>query len=151
MKFAKFFTKAALEGLTAKDCGNNHWRLIGGVCDVNFYPGSARKTIYVNGTTGNATIPHGTAAMAIRFAKKGPPQMVKGKEKRKKYSGRKRRLMKFTVKCYWCKTGPLTFEEATVDHLVPLARGGSNLDENLVVSCRPCNARKGSDMWDSSK
>lgn len=28
------------------------------------------------------------------------------------------------------------------DHLVPVSRGGSHSDENLVTSCRPCNRAK---------
>lgn len=30
----------------------------------------------------------------------------------------------------------------TLDHLVPLSRGGSNDEENLVTACRPCNSKK---------
>lgn len=29
-----------------------------------------------------------------------------------------------------------------IDHMTPLARGGSNRDENLCVACAPCNLRK---------
>jgi 5-methylcytosine-specific restriction endonuclease McrA len=32
---------------------------------------------------------------------------------------------------------------ATVDHVVPLARGGTDHPSNLVVACRPCNMKKG--------
>mmetsp|Transcript_17837 Transcript_17837/g.35963 ORF Transcript_17837/g.35963 Transcript_17837/m.35963 type:complete len:93 (-) Transcript_17837:565-843(-) len=32
---------------------------------------------------------------------------------------------------------------ATVDHVVPLARGGTDHPSNLVVSCKPCNVKKG--------
>lgn len=31
----------------------------------------------------------------------------------------------------------------TIDHRIPLVRGGSNLKENLTLACRPCNSRKG--------
>jgi 5-methylcytosine-specific restriction endonuclease McrA len=30
-----------------------------------------------------------------------------------------------------------------VDHRVPLSRGGTNLFENLVTACAPCNQSKG--------
>lgn len=33
---------------------------------------------------------------------------------------------------------------ATVDHVIPISRGGTDLPSNLVVACRPCNLRKGS-------
>lgn len=42
-------------------------------------------------------------------------------------------------KCYYCNDegGPFS-----VDHVVPLARGGTNELSNLVVACRPCNSSK---------
>jgi 5-methylcytosine-specific restriction protein A len=40
--------------------------------------------------------------------------------------------------CHWC--GRIA---TTVDHVLPLARGGSNDLDNLVPSCKPCNYRRG--------
>lgn len=40
--------------------------------------------------------------------------------------------------CVWCRAAPTT----TVDHVWPLARGGSNSLYNLVGSCEPCNTAK---------
>lgn len=34
-------------------------------------------------------------------------------------------------------------EDLTVDHIVPISRGGGNDPSNLRVLCRPCNSRKG--------
>ena len=44
-------------------------------------------------------------------------------------------------RCYWCgkKVGRLYH----VDHVVPLALGGSNGAENLVIACAVCNLSKG--------
>ena len=33
--------------------------------------------------------------------------------------------------------------DACGDHVVPIAKGGSNEDENLVMACRECNCKKG--------
>jgi len=43
--------------------------------------------------------------------------------------------------CYYCgrKTA---FKDLTMDHLVPLARGGRSTRENLVPSCKKCNNKK---------
>lgn len=53
-------------------------------------------------------------------------------------------------RCYWCgrkaspdvgKSHPL---RATVEHLVPLSKGGGSQAENLRVSCLRCNQARGS-------
>jgi 5-methylcytosine-specific restriction endonuclease McrA len=47
--------------------------------------------------------------------------------------------------CYYCKRycGVSTGLRGTVDHLIPLSRGGPDAIENLVYSCKPCNQTKG--------
>lgn len=46
--------------------------------------------------------------------------------------------------CYWCNCG-LEFETSTLDHLVPMGRGGHPTRlSNLVVACLRCNGAKGS-------
>lgn len=42
-------------------------------------------------------------------------------------------------KCYYCK---IPMEIITIDHKIPLTRGGSNYKENLALSCPTCNSRK---------
>lgn len=43
--------------------------------------------------------------------------------------------------CIYCQTH-LEHNEKTIDHVVPLAGGGSNFAQNLVVACRSCNSSK---------
>lgn len=45
--------------------------------------------------------------------------------------------------CFYC-TAPATI----ADHYVPLAKGGSDTEENLVAACAPCNSKKGDRMPD---
>ena len=45
-------------------------------------------------------------------------------------------------RCVYCGLG-LDLERATLDHVHPLARGGTHAPGNLVVACAPCNRRKG--------
>ena len=43
--------------------------------------------------------------------------------------------------CYYC--GRLfSPKDLTMDHIVPLARGGRSTKDNLVTSCKECNNRK---------
>lgn len=44
--------------------------------------------------------------------------------------------------CYLCGR-VLNRSEITLDHVVPLARGGTHTDDNLRVCCTACNSRKG--------
>ncbi len=43
--------------------------------------------------------------------------------------------------CHYCQN---TFakEDLTMDHKVPLARGGTTSKGNVVVCCKPCNSEK---------
>lgn len=52
-----------------------------------------------------------------------------------------RRRMAETTKCYWCRA-TVEGKLAHMDHIHPLARGGSHSIGNLCVSCPSCNARK---------
>ena len=44
--------------------------------------------------------------------------------------------------CHYCH-GKFPKEELTLDHLVPVTRGGRSTRGNLVVCCRKCNQEKG--------
>ena len=48
------------------------------------------------------------------------------------------RLAQFGGRCAWCGADG----KMTCDHLRPLARGGSNLIDNVVPACMRCNASK---------
>ena len=45
-------------------------------------------------------------------------------------------------KCYHCEER-FTKDLLTMDHLVPVARGGKSTKNNCVVSCKECNSAKG--------
>jgi 5-methylcytosine-specific restriction endonuclease McrA len=45
-------------------------------------------------------------------------------------------------RCVYCAT-PLVLECATLDHVHPVARGGTHAPGNLVTACGPCNRLKG--------
>jgi len=41
-------------------------------------------------------------------------------------------------KCQYCGTNI----ELTIDHIIPVSRGGKNTFENCVAACKPCNNKK---------
>jgi len=43
--------------------------------------------------------------------------------------------------CYYCSKSVLP-SGLTMDHIVPLARGGRSVKANLVVCCKSCNNKK---------
>lgn len=51
----------------------------------------------------------------------------------------KRKLAKGV--CYWCgrQTAPSAL---TMDHMVPIARGGRSVKGNVVPACKECNTKK---------
>lgn len=53
--------------------------------------------------------------------------------------------------CYYCNK-QVAYKKITMDHLVPLARGGRSTKDNLVPCCKACNNLKKSMMpieWDA--
>lgn len=50
-------------------------------------------------------------------------------------------------KCWWC--GKSVKRKFHVDHIIPLAKGGSNKPNNICISCPTCNSQKSDRMpWE---
>lgn len=47
-----------------------------------------------------------------------------------------------SYKCVYCSTG----SNLTIDHIIPLSRGGTNELWNLQPLCKKCNSKKGNDL-----
>ena len=45
--------------------------------------------------------------------------------------------------CFYCKE---KFDKLTIDHFIPLSKGGSNFIDNIVPACSRCNNLKGSKL-----
>ena len=43
--------------------------------------------------------------------------------------------------CHWCR-GTFPPEELTMDHIIPLTRGGKSSRNNVVPACKECNSKK---------
>jgi 5-methylcytosine-specific restriction endonuclease McrA len=66
---------------------------------------------------------------------------VRGRQRRAS-SKRNRILARDRYCCQYCGTKGTSFD-LTLDHILPLSRGGTTSPENLVVACFACNQRKG--------
>lgn len=54
-------------------------------------------------------------------------------------------LVQQQFKCFWCDTD-ISEGKATVDHLHPISKGGSNYIQNIVGACGSCNSSKGAKL-----
>lgn len=61
-------------------------------------------------------------------------------------------LEKYGYKCFYCEhpvekvrvaNKTRGVRKATIDHVIPKIKGGSNKRENLVIACKNCNTKKG--------
>lgn len=55
---------------------------------------------------------------------------------------RRNLMLRDQHQCQYCGQRPSP-RELNLDHVLPRCRGGGDTWENLVVSCRPCNLKKG--------
>ena len=91
-------------------------------------------------------MPESPIPAATETDKVGPPP-----GKRPRHHSRKRRTRRIVAAlierdgdlCAYCRQPFDEERPATVDHVVPRSRGGSNELDNLVAACRPCNQAKG--------
>lgn len=68
-----------------------------------------------------------------RARKNGTVRAQEWRDKRKFYGGL----------CAYCLSAP----GVTMDHVVPLAKGGPHHIDNIVPACDSCNKRKGTQEW----
>lgn len=68
-----------------------------------------------------------------------------GTKRNRKMSKHRERLLKIDPTCKYCGI-ILTVETATIDHVIPMSKGGTNAKDNLVLSCQKCNSQKGSKL-----
>lgn len=147
MIFEIFSEQVRAKGLMPRKCSDGHWQIRGGKFCVNFYPfKDGGPSFYINGM--NSGSRHQiTLADAIVAANSPPITRLhrRTRERKKSYKGAKRRLLRASPFCYWCKNS-LDSTTATLDHMIPLAKGGTNGMDNFVLACEGCNHDRGNAM-----
>lgn len=144
MYYGEFAKQIQAAGLQPFDKGMGHWQVRGGYFTVNFYP--ERGTIYVNGTTRGFHYKKNPVLEVIAAARTMPPVTPNRAQRLdKRHRGIRKRLLFKSNKCYWCSF-ELTLDTSTLDHKIPLSRGGSYGDDNLCLACPDCNHDRKNDM-----
>lgn len=120
-----------------------HFQLIG-VRLVNYYPTSKKRCVYINAE--KRRINQVTPAQAVNLALS---LEINDKPKKKKSVGRGKKETFFKghekLPCFYC--GKLVDrDEATIDHVVPLSKGGPNAPGNKVIACHKCNQAKADEV-----
>ncbi len=88
----------------------------------------------------------GRYGICFTFRLRGYDDMGNMSTKSKKYF---RVLSRYDEKCAYCGAGIYGRDEttrgnATVDHIIPQSKDGTNAEDNLLPCCRSCNSSKGS-------
>jgi 5-methylcytosine-specific restriction endonuclease McrA len=145
------------KGLKVRFLGpqGNHVQILGPLL-CNFYPDAKKCSAYVAGTTQRRN--HVTPEEAVEMAL-NPPTLKPGIRKDTRTasgttSGRRKAVSRLRGKygdnCHWCKEvmvfdgdGPL---RATIEHVIPLNRGGLDNENNMRLAHKKCNNKRGHDM-----
>ncbi len=126
--------------------GNGHYKIHGKLI-VNYYPLSAKLTAYVKGTTKG--IQNVTPAHAIEMSQNEPKVVRAGNKDERAGNSRAIRYKMLKgrtfVKCHWCDT-MIDLNTSTIEHIVPLDRGGLENANNRTLACKPCNEGRGNSM-----
>ena len=145
MNEKEFKKQASENGLEAVRCSEFHYQLRGGRWLVNFYPSTRR--IYVRGMHKSFRGDY-RKAIATALSESLMPANAKQRTNninKKVWSKRVKNKGFSTALCHWCKC-EIQRKDATVDHIIPISKGGSDGDDNLVLACFFCNSIRGSSM-----
>lgn len=137
-KQLKFF--AELKGVRFTKHTDYHAQL-DGKYQVNVYPTTGR--IYIKGMNYSAKIFDHVEAVDFATGDRFPSGIEA--PARKAMTAKKTALWDKAAYriCGICKKPIPTMAEATVDHKIPLSRGGSNRMDNLQLAHEECNQQKG--------
>lgn len=156
MDKTKLLTKlrkiAEEHGITVIERTGGHIQLKGPHLLVNYYPFSAKSTAYVAGTTGGVS--HCDLATAVIMACTAPPIAAPEKKGSRHGHPRQKRMAllrgRKEVKCYWCTT-MIDIDTSTLEHIIPLDRGGLDQRNNWTLACAPCNWKRANNMPELDK
>jgi 5-methylcytosine-specific restriction endonuclease McrA len=129
---------AVLNNVDIENKGNGHFHIKGEVL-VNYWPNSKKKSAYIAGTTQRFTNINPDQAFKMALNPNTLKTNKLRKERRKNnYKKPKQRMHKKKPFCHWCGA-KLALEDSTIEHVIPLSRGGLDHPNNQALACEPCN------------
>lgn len=145
-RFAIFAEAVQSRGWEPRRLRVDHWQIRGSLAKpVNFhFDNEGGLTGYVSGCVNGLAIRKELSAM-LEFAAGDESVPLSGKKDERIGKNKSRRIRRQLLArkplCHWCNTG-LTAQTATLEHIMPLSRGGSNREDNLTLACNGCNQRR---------
>jgi 5-methylcytosine-specific restriction endonuclease McrA len=143
-------------GLKVKFRGptDGHVQIVGPLL-VNYYPEARKRSAYVAGTT--RRINNVTPEQAVEMALNAPKIATPDRKDKRRFSKNHRRTAVRLVRqrdgdnCKWCKQqmifgGEPGLMSATIEHVIPLNRGGLDNLNNMALAHKKCNNERGHDM-----
>jgi len=143
LTFKQFSAMAKAEGLEAKEFPKFHWQVMGAGLTVNYWPRSKNQKVYISGTT-EASLTYASPKDVFAAAKR-PPIVERKVPRKASYKRHRLRMLRVRPLCHWCNMR-LDEKTATIEHVIPLSRGGLNNANNLKLACEPCNKKRGNSM-----
>lgn len=107
--------------------------------EVNVYPSTGR--LHLKG--GNSSGKFSSIDQIIDLAQGEEALKVRENAKRRPLTSKKELLWRHSHICGICKDPIESIHDATVDHILPLAHGGSNRFDNFQLAHEQCNSEKG--------
>ena len=151
MDYASFESRVRKANLVPMRRSDEHWQITGGLYVVNLYPET--KTIYVNGTNrghkkrsmSDSEFFYAAVSAATSAPMKRHSAQRDFRPNKKWVIRKKNHLWNSGVRdCFWCKKPFVGIRDATLEHIIPLARGGSaKATDNLTLACAECNVAHG--------
>ena len=132
-------------GVTIEIKSKSHWHIKGALL-VNYYP--SKGTAYVAGT--KAGVKNVTLEQAIAMTKTAPTLESANRQRKSWHKAAKRQMFDKSRRCHWCgvemSLHPLDKNFATIEHIIPLSRGGLDNRNNMTLACITCNQKRGNTM-----
>lgn len=141
-KTIEFFAK---HDLLCVQHNEHHYQIKGGKFLVNFYP--IKKSYYIQGANKKSYYVDLKHLLRIAIGEADIAKSSAGGKRKGSSKNKRQALWNAGHRtCFVCEKPLTSPEESTLEHKVPLNKGGSNRRDNLTLSHKDCNHMRGNDL-----